>query len=269
MSHSNEPHVLTQDQGFIRIITLNRAQARNAYSITMIEELIDVLDQTELMTEIRCVILTGAGSAFSAGGDLKLMQNKQGMFAGEAQELRTRYMQSIHKVPRRLSRFSKPVIAAINGAAIGAGLDLSLMCDLRIAVERAKFGSTFVKLGLIPGDGGAYFLSRIVGVTRALELIMSARIFSAQEAYEYGMLNQVVTDDQLMPTALKLAQQISENAPLAVQMSKTILYQSLHQGVDQALHWAATAQGMVQNTADHMEGVEALLEKRPAQFTGK
>lgn len=269
MHEEEVPHILTSQSGFIRTITLNRPQARNAYSVEMIDQLITALDAAELDEQVRCIILTGAGTAFSAGGDLKLMREKQGMFAGNSVELKNRYMQTIHRVPRRLSRFGKPIIAAINGAAIGAGLDLSLMCDLRVAVSHAKFGSTFVKLGLIPGDGGAYFLSRIVGMTRALELVMSGRIFSAQEANEYGMLNAVVPADKLHETAMELAQSIAANAPLAVQMTKSVLYQSLHQGVDQALKWAATCQGVVQNTADHMEGVEAMLSKRPPSFTGK
>ena len=269
MSQESNEHIVVSTHEFICTITLNRPKARNAYSIEMIEALIKAFDQAELNEQVRCVILTGAGSAFSAGGDLKLMRDKQGMFEGETQALRSRYMQSIHRIPRRLSRFSKPIIAAINGAAIGAGLDLSLMCDMRIAASHAKFGSTFVKLGLIPGDGGAYFLSRIVGIGRAMELITSARIFSAQEAYEYGMLNDVVPAEELMDKSLALAKMISENAPLAVQMSKSVLYQSLYQTADQALHWAATCQGVVQNTQDHLEGVDALLNKRKANFIGK
>ena len=214
------------------------------------------------------VVITGAGRAFSAGGDLKLMRDKEGMFAGGPVELRARYMQEIQRVPRRLTRFTKPVIAAINGPAIGAGLDLSLMCDLRIASSQAKFGSTFVKVGLIPGDGGSYFLTRAVGLAKALELTLTGRVIDAQEAERLGIISRVVDHDALMSTAYELAEEIAANAPLAVQLTKASAYQSLNLSPEAALQLAASFQGVAQNTHDHLEGVNALLEKRPPLFKG-
>jgi 2-(1,2-epoxy-1,2-dihydrophenyl)acetyl-CoA isomerase len=251
------------------VVTLNRPEARNAYSSEMITALIKCFDELELNHRVRVVILTGAGRAFSAGGDLKLMRDKEGMFAGGPVELRSRYMQEIHQVPRRLARFSKPVIAAINGAAIGAGLDLSLMCDLRLASTHAKFGSTFVKVGLIPGDGGAYYLTRAIGLAKALELTLTGRVIDAHEAERIGLVSRVVPQEQLMETAMSLAKEISANAPLAVQLTKAAAYQSLNLSPEAALQIAASFQGIAQNTSDHLEGVHAILAKRTPNFTGK
>jgi enoyl-CoA hydratase/carnithine racemase len=143
------------------------------------------------------------------------------------------------------------------------------MCDLRVASTRARFGSTFVKVGLIPGDGGAYFLSKAVGLSRALELMMTGRLLSAQDAEQWGLLNRVVDPDALLESAFDLAQLIAQNAPLAVQLTKSAAYQSQHLSVDAALNLAASYQGIVQNTQDHLEGVHALLEKRAPQFKGQ
>jgi enoyl-CoA hydratase/carnithine racemase len=260
--------VIIEHQQHHALVTLNRPKARNAYSTEMIDVLIETLDQLELNDQVRAVILTGAGRAFSAGGDLKLMRDKGGMFAGGPVELRTRYMQDIQRVPRRLARFSKPIIAAVNGPAIGAGFDLSLMCDLRIASSEAKFGSTFIKVGLIPGDGGAYYLARAIGLARALELCLTGRVIDAQEAQRIGVVSDVVNPEMLISKARALAEEIAANAPLAVQLTKAAAYQSLTLTPEAALQLAASFQGVAQNTADHLEGVNAMLEKRTPVFKG-
>ena len=251
------------------LITLNRPEARNAYSSQMINALVETLDHLELNDQVRVVILTGAGRAFSAGGDLKLMRDKKGMFTGGPVELRSRYMQDIQRVPRRLARFSKPIIAAINGPAIGAGFDLSLMCDLRIASRHARFGSTFVKVGLVPGDGGAYYLARAIGLARALELCLTGRVIDAQEAERIGIVSEVVPPELLISKTQTLAEEIAANAPLAVQLTKAAAYQSLTLTPDAALQLAASFQGIAQNTEDHLEGVSAMLEKRTPSFQGQ
>ena len=178
-------------------------------------------------------------------------------------------MQEIQRVPRRLARFSKPVIAAINGAAIGAGLDLSLMCDLRIASAKAIFGSTFVKVGLIPGDGGAYYLARAVGLATALDLCLTGRVIDANEAKTLGLVSRVVTPDELLTHASKVAEEIASNAPLAVQLTKAAVYQSLTLTPDAALQLAASFQGIAQTSQDHLEGVDAILERRSPSFKGE
>ncbi len=252
--------------GHVATITLDRESARNAYSTEMIASLERAFDEAEADDQVRCVILTGAGKSFSAGGDVKAMLDKTGMFAGEPFALRGRYLDGIHRVPRRIARFEKPLIAAVNGAAIGAGLDLACMADIRIASRDAQFGSTFVKLGLVPGDGGAFLLSRVVGFPRALEMMLTARILDAREAEQIGLVHQVVDGPGLLEAAREKAAQIAANGPLAVRLTKVACYQAQHQTLDQALNAAATYQGIVQNSHDHMEGVKAMLEKRAPVF---
>ncbi len=250
-------------------ISLDRDEARNAYSDEMIESLRRAFDEAEADDEVRAVILTGAGKAFSAGGDLKAMQSKSGMFAGGPDALRRRYEAGIQSIPRCIAAFSKPLIAAINGAAIGAGLDLTCMCDIRIASERAKFGSTFVKVGLVPGDGGAYFLARAIGFSRALELVLTGRVFDAVEAERMGLVHRVVPADDLMTAAREHAELIAANAPVAVRLTKRAAYRSRGADLETALELAATFQGIAQNTDDHLEAVEAILGKREPEFHGK
>ena len=265
------PHAtyhLDPDDPHIAWIRLCRPDARNAYSDQMLDELVAAFDAAEADDGVRCVILTGDGPAFSAGGDLKAMQTHSGMFAGDAVHLRSRYLSGIHRIPRRLSRFDKPLIAAVNGPAIGAGLDLACMCDIRIAARSARFGSTFIKVGLIPGDGGAYFLTRTVGFPRALELVMSGRVIDTEEAARIGLVHTVVDDADLLTAARKQAERLSRGAPLAVRLAKRLCYRAYESSQDLALEMAASYQGIVQNTRDHDEGVAAILEKRRPDFTG-
>lgn len=262
--------VIYQSKDSVATLTLNRPDARNAYSEIMVKSLIEGIDRAENDPEVRVIIITGAGKAFSAGGDLKRMVADEGMFSGkEPGELRRSYVLGIQRIPERIARVDKPIIAAINGSAIGAGLDLACMCDFRIASKTAKLGSTFVKLGLVPGDGGAYFLPRIIGFPKALELILTGRIVDAEEALQIDLVNQVVEPEALMPATLKLAQVLSANAPLAVQLSKRAAYRSWETDLTNALELAATYQGMAQRTDDHREGVQALLERRQPIFKGK
>jgi len=250
-------------------LTLDRTDFRNAWSDEMLRSFQTALDAAEADPSCRVLAVTGAGSAFSAGGDLKAMRDRSGMFAGDAMELRERYHSGIQAIPRRMARFSKPVIAAVNGAAIGAGLDLTCMCDIRIAADRAKFGSTFVRLGLVPGDGGAALLMRVVGYSMATELVLTGRVFDASEAQRIGLVTHVVPREQLEERVRSVAGEIAANAPVAVRLAKAALVHSHNQPMHLALELAATYQGISQTTADHIEGVNALLEKRPARFEGR
>jgi 2-(1,2-epoxy-1,2-dihydrophenyl)acetyl-CoA isomerase len=258
-----------EKEGPVATIVLDRPDARNAYSNAMIDSLVAALDAAESDPEVRVVVLTGAGKAFHAGGDLKQMRDGAGMFAGGPVALRRQYVDGIQRVPRRLAQLDKPIVAAINGAAIGAGLDLACMCDLRVLARGAALGSTFVKVGLVPGDGGAYFLARTVGFPRALELVLTGRLIEADEALAIGLVHRVVDPTELLSSARELALSIAANAPLAVRMTKRAAYRSWDLDVDTALELAATFQGMVQNTADHREAVQAILEKRSPSFRGE
>jgi 2-(1,2-epoxy-1,2-dihydrophenyl)acetyl-CoA isomerase len=247
-------------------ITLDRPAARNAWSDPMLTSFLTALDTAERDPDVRVVALTGTGRSFSAGGDIKAMRDRSGMFAGEATELRDRYIRGIQQIPRRLLRFPKPVIAAINGHAIGAGFDLTCMCDLRVASDTAKMGSTFVKLGLIPGDGGAYLLARLIGLPHASELVLTGRVIDATEAHRIGLVNHVVPPEELATRVRALADEITRNAPIAVRLAKGLLRQAEDQTLDGALDLAATYQGIAQTTADHAEGLSAMLERRPPRF---
>lgn len=264
------PHVRYEATAPLATITLDRPEARNAYSDRMVDELIAAFDEAETDATVRAIVLTGAGKAFSAGGDLKAMQRDEGMFEGDdAVSLRRSYVRGIQRVPERIARVDKPIVAAVNGAAIGAGLDLACMCDLRIASTKAKLGSTFVKVGLVPGDGGAFFLARTIGFPRALELMLTGRVVDADRALALGLVHEVVEPDEVLPRARAVAEEIAANAPLAVQLTKRAAYRSWETELQTALELAASYQGIVQRSADHREGVSAILEKREAQFEGR
>ncbi len=254
------PDVLYDTDDAVATITLNRPDARNAYSDSMVEQLVDAIDRAEADSDVDVVIVTGSGSAFCAGGDLKAMRDQSGMFEGDPVELRDQYIKGIQTIPRRFESFEKPTIAAINGPAIGAGLGLALMCDLRIASQDAKFGSTFARVGLIPGDGGAYFLTRVVGFARALELMLTARVIDADEAADIDLIHHQVPDDEVMNRARETADQIASLPSKAVQTAKAALYRSVDQDMETALQLTAALQGLIQRTDEHHEAVEQLLE---------
>lgn len=257
--------VLYETKGAVATITLNRPEARNAYTDAMVVELIESLDRAERDAGVHVVVLTGAGSSFCAGGDLKAMRDRTGMFAGDPVELRDQYLQGLQRVTRRFNSFEKPVVAAVNGAAIGAGLGLALCCDLRIASENARFGSTFAKVGLIPGDGGAYLLTRVVGFARALELVMTARVLDAHEALAMNLVTRVVSPDRVLEEAYAMAEQIAALPPKAIRMSKTALYRCVDRDLETSLQITAALQGLIQCTDEHEEAVESLL----ASISGK
>lgn len=270
MCHTMELQDLRYErEAELAIVTLDRPDARNAYSEAMVGSLVRALDAAEADDQVRCIVLTGAGRSFHAGGDLKRMRDGSGMFAGGPVALRRQYIDGIQRIPRRFAACDKPVVAAINGAAIGAGLDLACMCDVRVAVSGAKLGSTFVKVGLVPGDGGAYVLARTIGFARALEMVLTGRLVQAEEALTMGLVHAVVKPEALLDEAKARARLIAANAPLAVQLTKRAAYRSWDLDMDTALELAASFQGMVQNTEDHREAIEAILDKRPPQFQGR
>ena len=253
-------HVLYEVQGSIARMTLNRPQARNAYSDEMVEQIVATLDRADADQQVRVVVITGAGRAFCAGGDLKAMRDRTGMFGGDPIELREKYLRGIQTIPRRFDQFEKPTIAAINGAAVGAGLGLAMLCDIRIASDRAKFGSTFARVGVIPGDGGAYLLTRVVGFAKALELILTARLIRADEALEIGLVNQVVDDEQVLDRAYEMAEQIAALPPKAVRTAKAALYRSVDRDLETSLQITAALQGLIQRTDEHQQAVEDLIK---------
>jgi 2-(1,2-epoxy-1,2-dihydrophenyl)acetyl-CoA isomerase len=250
-------------------IYLNRPEASNAFTVEMIDELIDAVQKADYDSQIRCIVLSGRGEHFCAGGDVKNMLNKSEMFEGESNELRERYIRGIQKIPKAFSQVATPMIAMINGAAIGAGLDMSCMCDIRICSENAKFGETFTKLGLIPGDGGTYFLQRIVGFAKAMEMTLTANIYSALEAKEMGLVNQVTNVDMLKTICQEYVDKICLNAPIANQMAKRAIEHAYRSDLSSNLELLAAFQGITQRTSDHFEALNSFKQKSKSNFAHK
>lgn len=250
-------------------LTLNRHETRNAISDNeMIEAIENACKKINADPEVRVVILTGAGSAFSSGGNIKDMRDKKGMFGGTPVQLRDGYRFGIQRIPLAVNSLEVPVIAAVNGPAIGAGCDLAMMCDLRIASEKAVFAESFVKVGLIPGDGGAWFLPRVIGISRANEMAFTGDPVDAETALAWGMVSRVVAPEKLLEEANKLAARISVNPPTALRMTKKLLKESEHCRLDSLLEMSASLQALAHQTHDHEEAVMAIIEKRAPQFTG-
>jgi len=260
--YSYADHVVT--------LTLNSHETRNAISSDeMIEAIESACAKINADHNVRAVILTGAGSAFSSGGNVKDMRDKAGMFGGSATQIRDGYRNGIQRIPLAISALEVPIIAAVNGPAIGAGCDLTMMCDLRIASDKALFAESFVKVGLIPGDGGAWFLPRVIGVSRANEMAFTGEPVDAVTALSWGMVSQVVAADDLMEAAHKLAQRIAANPPTALRMTKKLLKESEHSRLDSLLEMSASLQALAHQLKDHQEAVLAIIDKRPPKFTGE
>ncbi len=249
-------------------VTLNRPEASNAFSDDMIESLVTALPQADKDNRVRVFIISGAGKHFCAGGDIKAMRDESGMFAGSSNELRNRYQNGIQRIPLMMESLSKPVIAYVNGAAVGAGCDFACMADLRVASSNAFFSETFAKLGLVPGDGGTYFLPRVIGWPRAMEMFLTGRKVSATEALSWGMINRLASQGEEIEVVNKLANECLAMAPIAISMTKKALRMSQKAELSQALDLLASFQSVTQRTQDHKEAVNALLEKRKAEFKG-
>ena len=256
--------------GHVVTLTLNRHETRNAISE---DDMIDAIEaacaRVNRDHSVRVVIITGAGSAFSSGGNVKDMQDKSAMFGGPATEIRDRYRRGIQRIPLAIHRLEVPIIAAVNGPAIGAGCDLTMMCDMRIASEKALFAESFVKVGLIPGDGGAWFLPRVVGISRANEMTFTGEPVNAATALAWGMVSRVVAADELMNAANELAARIAANPPAALRMTKKLLKEGEHSQLESLLEMSASLQALAHQTRDHAEAVDAIIAKRPPHFTGE
>lgn len=260
---------LTRD-GAIATLTLIRPDALNALGREGDGDAVAAAcAEVNADPTIRCAILTGAGKAFSAGGDVKAMRERSGAFAADAVAIREGYRCNIHRIVRSLYGLEVPLIAAVNGAAIGLGCDVACMADIRIAADRAIFGATFLKLGLIPGDGGAWLLPRVIGMSRACELLFTAKTIDAATAERWGLVSEVVPADALMDRARSLAAEIAKQPPHALRLSKSLLRQGQQASYDTIMEMSAAAQAIAHLTEDHMEGVEAIIERREAVFKGR
>lgn len=267
---SDSAPILYEQTGHVVTLTLNRPDKRNALSGDDLFAAFEAhFARINADMTVRAVILTGGGKSFCAGGDVKEMRDRQGIFGGSSGETQNRYRVGIQRIPMAFTRLDVPIIAAVNGFAIGAGCDLACMCDIRIAGETAQFAESFVKLGIIPGDGGAWLLPRTVGMSRACEMAFTGDMVTAPAALAMGLVSRVVPDDKLLEEAMALANRIAANPPQALRWTKRLIREGQHQRIESLLDLSGAFQDLAHHTSDHTEAVTAFFEKRPPQFQGK
>lgn len=252
-------------------ITLNRPDRLNALNDLMQVEIADAVAQADADGAVRVVIITGAGRAFCAGGDLNQLGGATdgegaGWTSANADEVR-RSFRSAQNMILGIQRCEKPVIAMVNGVATGAGLDLACACDIRIGTPRSRFMSAYVRIGLFPGFGGAWLYPRTLGsLGRAAEMLFTGDFLEADEAYRLGFLNRLVGEDELESTTMALAERIAAGPPIAIRLSKLMLYRGLEFDLETAMKMAAAGETITLTSQDHIEGVRAFREKRPAEY---
>jgi enoyl-CoA hydratase/carnithine racemase len=261
-----KPFLRYEQSGAIVTLTMDAAETRNALTGNSApQEFVDACARIADDTSVRCVIVTGAGTVFSSGGNLKHMQS---LFDAPPSEIRHWYRQGIQRLATALYNLEVPTIAAVNGAAIGAGCDLTCMCDIRIASETASFAESFVKVGLIPGDGGAWLLPRVVGMSKAAEMSFTGDSLTAKEALACGLVSRIVSAERLMEEALALAGRIAANPGAGLRLTKRLLREGQHMRLEGLLEMSAGFQAVAHKTAHHVEAVNAFVEKRKPDFSG-
>ena len=259
--------ILVEKKAGVAVVTLNRPERFNSFTTSMYREFPRIVDQLKRDDEVKAVILTGAGKGFCAGSDVSDRLGDRLEKGGE--ESRFENLQQVGAMALDLADLDKPVIGAINGAAVGAGLSIALLCDIRIASEKARFGAVWLSVGLIPDLGATYSLPRIVGREKALELMLSREIIKADTALQIGLVGRVVPHDQLMDEAKKLAEQISSGPSVAIELTKRALQRSLNNDLKTQLDYETYAQNICRQTEDHKEGIRAFAEKRNPVFAGR
>jgi 2-(1,2-epoxy-1,2-dihydrophenyl)acetyl-CoA isomerase len=255
--------IVTKEKG-ICTITLNRPEVLNAMNAQLSEELELAIGELGRDDATRVVVITGAGRAFCAGGDMKGLPISPGDVGATKTAL-----EQLHRLLLSIRRLEKPVIAAVNGAAAGGGCDLALMCDMRIASENAKFVEAYVRIGGTSDSGGTYLLTHLVGTAKACELLLTGDTIDAGEALRIGLVNKVVPTDQLESATKELATKIASGPPMAISMMKKAIYMSLTQDIESAFQYALSMTTLCLQTEDAKEGIAAFAEKRPPVYTGK
>jgi len=265
--------VIYEVQGTVAVITMNRPEKLNALSAGMTEGMAVALKAAQVDSDVRVVVITGAGRGFCSGQDLQARSLAEGRGLPDGVEptiADRRYnIHAIQAVARAAQQLDKPYLAALNGPAAGAGLDLASMADIRFAAKGARFTTAFARNGIVSGDGGCYYLPRIVGMAKALDLMWTSRMFDADEALELGYVTKVVEPEALMDETMAYAEMLSNCAPISVQYIKQLAYQSQNTDLDTALRMAQYMQTIATSTEDALEGPRAFREKRPPNFAGR
>ena len=253
--------------GHVLLLTMTSPETRNALtSDDQFSAFVDVCARVNDDLGVRAVVLTGEGSAFCAGGNVKDMRDRQGLFSGDPADQAEAYRKGIQRIPRAIHSLNVPILAAVNGPAVGAGCDLATMCDIRIGSEKAMFAESFVKLGIIPGDGGAWFLPRVVGYSNACKMAFTGAPVKAPEALAMGLVSEVVAPDDLVPRTLELAQEIASNPPHAIRLTKQLLRASQDASLNELLEKSAAYQALCHAEPDHLEAVNAFFDKRAGSY---
>lgn len=252
--------------GPILIATMSQPETRNALTgNTAVSEFEQLCDDIRCDASVKVLVLTADGPVFSSGGNVKDMKR----FFDDSLTpdlIREEYRNGIQRLPKALYNLDVPVICAVNGPAVGAGLDLTCMCDIRIAAETATFAESFVRVGIVPGDGGAWLLPRVVGMSKAAEMSFTGEAISAAEALACGLVSRVVPPDALLGEALSLAKKIAANPGAVMRMTKRLLREGQHSNLESLLEISAAYQAIAHKTVDHREAVTAFIEKRKPQF---
>ena len=259
--------ILLEKKEGVAVVTLNRPERFNSFTTRMYREFPRILDQLRRDDEVKAVILTGAGKGFCAGSDVSDRLGKRLKEGGEGSRFEN--LQRVGAMALDITDFEKPIIGAVNGTAVGAGLSLVLLCDIRLASERARFGALWLNIGLIPDVGATYSLPRIVGKEKAMALILSREIIGAEEALKIGLVSKVFPHDQLMDEARNLARSIATGPSVAVELTKRGLQRSLENDLKTQLDYETYAQNICRQTEDHKEGIRAFAEKRKPVFVGR
>jgi enoyl-CoA hydratase/carnithine racemase len=249
----------------IGTILLNRPHRKNAFTIEMIDQWARILVEARTDPDVRVIVLTGAGDAFCSGVDLSSIDGERPSPLQRKEHL----TDHIHRVPYALEDLDKPVIAAINGVAVGAGMDMALMCDMRIIARSARLSEGYIRVGLVPGDGGCYYLPRLVGQAKALELLLTGDFIGGEEAARIGIANHVVDDDDLIAATTRLARKLADAPPVAVRTIKRAVYQSARADLRTALDLISSHMSVVTSTQDSAEALAAFREKRPGRYVGR
>lgn len=255
--------------GAVASIILCRPDLKNRIDRDFTTQLVEALQRAHGDMSVKCIILSAEGSTFCAGGDIKAMYERSGHFSGGPADNHRTYVDGVQRLARTFHAIDVPVIAAVGGAAMGAGLDIAAMCDIRIASDEARFAESFIRLGLVSAAGGAWFLQRAIGAAAAAELTLTGATFDAQQALKLGLVSRVTTPDALLANAREIADKIAVHPAYSIRLNKRVLRESASLPLSSALELSAAVQGVVQHTEDQREAVAATIEKREPRYTNR